>query len=103
MFPDLRVIRHRLFETSFPLSRMVCGPHPLVFTFDKRKAHHGRLDQDTAFVSVTGGGNCSVANKRAAMGTPWMTGSECNEAIPPAYTEWIGRQLLAALVTEAAS
>lgn len=30
-----------------------------------------------------------------AMGIPWMTKKELNESIPPAYTEFIGRQLLA--------
>lgn len=94
MFDELRVIRHRLFESNVPLSAPPHGPHPLVFTHDKRKAHYGQLDQDTAYVQVTGGGNCSVANKRAAMGMPWATGKECNEAIPPAYTEHIGRQLI---------
>lgn len=92
--PGLRVIRHRLFESSMPLAGVACPPkHPLVFTYDKRKAHKGRLDQDTSFVQVTGGGNCTVANKRAAMGVDWMTGAELNEAIPPAYTKFIGLQL----------
>lgn len=95
MFPGLRVLRHRLFETNFPL---VAPPHPefhpLVFTHDKRKRHYGRLDQDTAFVQVTGGGNCTVTNARAAMGIEWMTKDELNEAIPPAYTEYIGNHLM---------
>lgn len=94
MFPGLRVIRHRLFETNWPLTAPAHPKHPLVFTHDKRKAHYGMLDQDTAFVQVTGGGNCTVANKRSAMGVPWMTGAEANEAIPPAYTYYIGRQLM---------
>jgi DNA (cytosine-5)-methyltransferase 1 len=94
-FPDLRVIRHRLFESNVTLFGTQCPKkHPLVFTYDKRKPHHKTLNQDTAYVQVTGGGNCSVANKREAMGTPWMTGVECNEAIPPAYTELLGRQLI---------
>ena len=29
-----------------------------------------------------------------AMGCPWMTQKEVAQAIPPAYTEWIGTQLL---------
>lgn len=92
--PGLRVIRHRLFESNVPLSGNTCPRrHPLVFTYDKRKAHHGQLNQDESFVQVTGGGNCTVANKRAAMGVPWMTGAEANEAIPPAYAEFIGLQL----------
>jgi DNA (cytosine-5)-methyltransferase 1 len=94
MFPGLRVIRHRLFETNWPLTAPTHGTHPLVFTHDKRKAHYGQLDQDTAFVQVTGGGNATVANKAAAMGIDWMTGRELNEAIPPAYTEWVGGALL---------
>jgi len=103
MFPGLRVIRHRLFETNWLLTAPPHGAHPLVFTHDKRKAHYGRLDQDTSFVQVTGGGNCTVANKRAAMGIDWMTGKELNEALPPAYTEWIGRQLLTALAEREAA
>lgn len=90
MFPGLRVLRHRLFECSFPVTAPAHGPHPLVFTHDKRKSHYGTLDQDTAFVQVTGGGNATVANKAAAMGIDWMNRHELNESIPPAYTEWIG-------------
>ena len=91
MFPGLRVLRHRLFETSFPIDQPAHPKHPLVFTHDKRKAHYGQLDQDTAFVQVTGGGNATVANKADAMGIDWMNGHELNEAIPPAYTEHVGR------------
>jgi DNA (cytosine-5)-methyltransferase 1 len=95
MFPDLRVLRHRLFETNWPLTAPAHGKHPLVFTHDKRKAHYGQLDQDTSFVQVTGGGNATLANKRDAMGMPWASNHGLNEAIPPAYTEHIGRQLAA--------
>lgn len=31
------------------------------------------------------------------MGIDWMTWPEIREAIPPAYTEWIGRQLMESL------
>lgn len=95
MFPGLRVIRHRLFEANWPLEAPAEHPkHPLVFTYDKRKKHYGKLDQDTSFVQVTGGGNATLANKRDAMGMPWASGRGVNEAIPPAYTEFIGRQLI---------
>jgi DNA (cytosine-5)-methyltransferase 1 len=50
------------------------------------------------FVQVTGGGNCTIAAARDAMGIDWMTKNELNEAIPPAYTRFIGRQLLAYLI-----
>ena len=94
MFPELRVIRHRLFESDIELSAPPHKRHPLVFTHDKRKAHYGKLNQDDAFVQVTGGGNCSIANARDAMGIDWMTKAELNESIPPAYTEHIGHQLM---------
>lgn len=102
MFPGLRVIRHRLFESNFPIYPPAHRRHPLVHTFDKRKAHYGKLDQNTAFVQVTGGGNCSVANARDAMGIDWMTKGELNEAIPPAYTEFIGGEILRHLATTTA-
>jgi DNA (cytosine-5)-methyltransferase 1 len=95
MFPGLRVIRHRLFESNVDLDVPPHGRHPLVFTHDKRKAHYGRLDQNTSFVQVTGGGNCTIANARDALGIDWpMTKNELNESIPPAYTEYLGKQLI---------
>jgi DNA (cytosine-5)-methyltransferase 1 len=39
----------------------------------------------------------SIAEASAAMGIDWMTWEEIREAIPPAYTEFIGRQLIATL------
>jgi DNA (cytosine-5)-methyltransferase 1 len=35
--------------------------------------------------------------RNAAMGIDWMKGKELSEAIPPAYTEYVGKQLMAAL------
>jgi len=98
MFPELRVLRHRLFESNVELKTPPHGKHPLVFTLDKRKAHYGKLDQDKSFVQVTGGGNCSIKNAKSAMGIEWMTKGELNESIPPAYTEYLGRQLRAYVV-----
>jgi len=34
------------------------------------------------------------------MGIDWMTKNELNEAIPPAYTQLIGKQLLAHIKAE---
>jgi DNA (cytosine-5)-methyltransferase 1 len=95
-FPGLRVIRHRLFESNIPLAAPAVHPrHELVYTRDKRKAHYGRLDEWTAPVSVNGGGNCTKAAAEDAMGVPagWMTKDGLNQAIPPAYSRHIGRQL----------
>lgn len=95
MFPKLRVIRHRLFESNVFLTAPAHGKHPLVFTHDKRKAHYAKLSEWTSPVQVTGGGNCSKAAAADAMGIDWMTKNELNEAIPPIFTEHLGRQLLA--------
>jgi DNA (cytosine-5)-methyltransferase 1 len=97
MFPGLRVLRHRLFETNWTLVAPPHGKHPLCYTLDKRKAHYGKLDEMTAFVMVNGGGNCTKAAAADAMGIDWMTKEELNEAIPPAYTRYIGERLIARL------
>lgn len=39
----------------------------------------------------------SIEEASAAMGIDWMTWEEIREAIPPAYTEFIGAQLLTAM------
>ena len=100
MFKGLRVLRHRLFEANFLIMTPPHGKHPKVHTFDKRKSHYGKTNDMIDFVQVTGGGNCSIAAARDAMGIDWMTKNELNEAIPPAYTQLIGKQLLAHIKAE---
>ena len=97
MFPALRVLRHRLFEANFWMLVPPHPSHPLVHTRDRRKAHYGRTDEWSDYVQVTGGGNCSIASARDAMGIDWMTKREINQAIPPAYAELVGRALLTVL------
>jgi DNA (cytosine-5)-methyltransferase 1 len=94
MFPQLRVLRHRLFEANFEIIAPPHKKHPRVHTFDKRKSHYGKTDEWKDFVQVTGGGNCTIAAARAAMGIDWMNKYEINESIPPAYTQLIGEQLI---------
>ena len=94
MFPELRVIRHRLFEINWPAPTLPPHrPHPLCHTLDKRKNHYGHTDEWHDYVQVTGGGNCTVAAAQDAMQISWMRKHELNEAIPPAYTKFIGRAL----------
>lgn len=86
MFQTLRVYRHRLFETSFPLPQPDHPPHVARFP------RAGRGAGPDGWISVAGHvGN--VAAARAAMGIDWMSRDELAEAVPPPYTEYIGRQL----------
>jgi len=90
----LGVIRHRLFETSFDIwNPPVCRPnHPeffvSVFGGGAKRRRRGRGFPTT---------NVVHADASRAMGIDWMTRDELSQAIPPAYTEWIGEQLLAAM------
>jgi len=103
MFPPLRVLRHRLFECSFPVQTPPHGKHPLVHTHDRRKNHFGKTDEMRDFVQVTGGGNCTIKAASDAMGINWMTKAEINEAIPPHYTEFLGRAALAHITSTRAA
>jgi DNA (cytosine-5)-methyltransferase 1 len=95
----LAVKRHRLFECNpFWVLAPSCQ-HPT----EPKYPTHARKDkaQLSPFVHIygTGGGAGKDINLwRWAMDVPWMqTKSEIAEAIPPAYTEFIGTQLLAHL------
>lgn len=88
MFPELRVYRHRLFETSFNLS---VSSHPRHVA---KQTKMGRWPQPGTFMHVVGNFS-GVEAAREAMGIPWMGRDELREAIPPPYTEYIGHQLMA--------
>jgi DNA (cytosine-5)-methyltransferase 1 len=89
--------RHRNFELSW-------------FAFQPQ--HHHPTDRRA--VTVTGNAyvratrqyqhsrQTTFAVARRLMGIDWMTRDEMAEAIPPVYTEWIGRQLLTAIEDRAA-
>lgn len=44
-----------------------------------------------------------VRERREAMGIDWMSSRELSQAIPPVYTEFLGRQLLAAVAARRAA
>jgi hypothetical protein len=50
-----------------------------------------------------GGGKGDLAHWQAAMGIDWTGKAGIREAIPPAYTQYIGEQLMAALTAEVAA
>jgi len=45
----------------------------------------------------------SIEEAREVMGIDWMTWDEIREAIPPVYTEWLGRQIIIRLRPNTAS
>jgi DNA (cytosine-5)-methyltransferase 1 len=87
---NLRVRRHRLFETNWPLMVPPCA-HVM----------QGRP------VGVYGGGTgtgqkrgrkvMNAAEAVEVMGMPWADRKGATQAIPPAYTEFAGTQLMAQL------
>jgi DNA (cytosine-5)-methyltransferase 1 len=91
----LAVRRHRLFESSFPLMVPPCahGQHNGDY-WSSWMPNGERRRAPAAQVYGAGGERHRWPE---AMGIDWMTGDELVEAIPPAYTELIGTQLLAHL------
>jgi DNA (cytosine-5)-methyltransferase 1 len=95
----LRTYRHRRFEHSpeYPLTQPPHAPH-VARTATKRRRE---LWDQGWHVSITGDVGTYVGPE--AMGIDWMSGNEMCEAIPPAYTEVVGRQFLAHLAEERAA
>lgn len=85
----LDVRRHRLFESNIPLMAPPCDHSWQTprFTPASNRTNLRR----TVEVGVW---RIPLEVQRKAMGIDWMELRELSEAIPPAYTEWLGRQLL---------
>lgn len=90
----LRVRRHRLFETNWALMSVPCAHGWQVSNPHRIRAPY--KPPWNAIVPVYGGGQVGFPIEvcRQAMGIDWMTLDELKEAIPPAYTEFIGHQLM---------
>ena len=86
---DLKVFRHRLFEANFSWDMPTHQVHN-----GSTGTHRWPYRRNGGYVQVTGGGNCTVAEAQAAMGIDWMIKRELNEAIPPAYSQYIAEQFL---------
>lgn len=95
----LRVLRHRLFET-WP-TQLVFPPRScqhVGLATGNHKRRNGRTSTPSfadgyAFLTVAGN-NFLAAEARVAMGIDWMPKKALSQAIPPAYTEWLGTQFL---------
>lgn len=97
----LRVQRHRLFESNlFLFQPWACNHRPFDVSVRRRRAEYLLAYEDATTAkgqAVRRPPSCRKAIAGEAMGIDWMTLDEMGEAVPPAYTEWIGRQLVAAL------
>lgn len=85
----LDVRRHRLFESSAPLMAPPC----------MHGTQHPRFAQATNRTNLrktveVGVWRIPLAVQQQAMGIDWMELEDLTEAIPPAYTEHIGGQLI---------
>ena len=104
----LRVRRHRIFETNFPVERLRCmhwwqnEEKPFIIY----RNHKWRRSSIVEVAGHRGGAGKGKEFWPWAMGCGetwddcWMTEGELKDAIPPAYTDYIGRQLLVHLNQE---
>lgn len=93
----LGVLRHRRFE-------LVNWSADFKYRRD-HKRHRGYVRgwrhgeyRDGPYIAAygDGGGKATIPEMQEAMGIPWTDErEELTEAIPPAYTQWIGRQFVA--------
>jgi DNA (cytosine-5)-methyltransferase 1 len=93
----LRVRRHRVFELWPP--RLILAP-PCAC---RNGVVSGRLVGHRVAGRLRAGRRmpprATEAQRREAIGVPWMTAREARQAIPPAYTEFIGRHLMDHVLT----
>jgi DNA (cytosine-5)-methyltransferase 1 len=83
----MKVLRRRYFETS-PQLDFILVPSDPAATFKM-----GRMVKDGDMITPVGHFT-NVAYAKKIMGVDWMNRDELSQAIPPAYTEFIGKQLL---------
>jgi len=86
----LELRRHRLFETSAPIFSLVpkCDHSRKIYSvFGHGSGNRNRSDWGT------------VADWKRAMGIDWMVRDELSQAIPPAYSEFLCRQVMRVLTT----
>jgi DNA (cytosine-5)-methyltransferase 1 len=92
-FPGLEVRRHRIFESNVLLVAPPCDHGRLT----ERKYPGSSNRPNGRTVCNVGEYRVPLWQQKLAMGIDWMTLSELSQAIPPAYSEHFGRQLLAYL------
>lgn len=110
---ELPIYRHRLFESNVAMLAPAHRPHPeVIYPGGKLGSRYSQANtvcgafgytkgvprSFSTFVSVVGpDGTRNFPKAKEAMGIDWMTKAELTQAIPPAYTEYIGKYLLEAI------
>jgi len=92
----LKIIRHRLFETK-PF--ILAPPHPPHRNITTKSSRTYSCFANGATHITMVGHNFSRKDAVKALGgdCDWMTRKELSQIIPPAYTEYIGKQIIAGL------
>ena len=93
----LRVYRHRLFECNPPIliSPGACN-HWAKASGNNATINGKRVTPNLAdfdILTITGH-DFILSDARIAMGIDWMQQSEISQAVPPVYTEWVGKQMM---------
>ena len=86
---DAELWRHRRFEIRPPILLVPPCAHRRKPRVIGVYGGHGRDPRRTVNTQ-----DFSTVERRKAMGIDWMTGAELSQAIPPAYTQFIGEQLI---------
>lgn len=87
--------RHRLFESNIPITAPACrhADKPVIGVYGGHARRRSSKLGGRGTKDVWVGGHKGAAS--AAMGMDWATLGELSEAIPPAYTKFLGHQLMA--------
>ncbi|MFA4974650.1 MAG: class I SAM-dependent methyltransferase [bacterium] len=111
---DAELRRHRIFETNFPILAPECQHGLRAATLGVYGGHvrnrkrrtigvYGEGFRDIRRKMDRGVEDFSIEQGRVAMGIDWMTTAEMSQAIPPAYSEYLGRWAISALQERAAA
>ena len=86
----LPIRRHRHFESNIPVMTPPCNHS---WQKPQYPSSTDRKPMSRCTMEI-GSWDIPLAQQRQGMGIDWMTVEELSEAIPPAYTEYIGKYLM---------